>query len=401
MLEFQRLSAVYQETLLGVIAPFWLRHSADQTCGGYFNVLTNTGEAIDADKTIALQAQQVWAFATLYKQVDAKATYLEHALHGTNFLSNYAHDHKLNCYSVVDRRGRPVAPAADVLPDCAVAQAYVRVFEATANDEWAMLAKQTLQNLLRRRLAVRTKKAQDLGGFRQWQHLSEPVAVLKVLLDTKELLSEESWKEAIGDVLHELLHEFTDRRADLLREYVLPEGSFSNTPQGRRLSPGLTFQAVGCLLDLAHLTNNRKLSMQAVAWSLRLAEWAWDAALGGFVQWVDMKDQPVLEPTVNHRMAWIHLEALAAFIKGYLYTHHPECPKWFKRVHDYTFASFADPANQGWYPAVDAKGQPVLPAKATPTEGCYHLVKCLYETWQTLDQCALLQPASRYARTYR
>ncbi|GAA4411413.1 AGE family epimerase/isomerase [Nibrella viscosa] len=401
MLEFQRLSALYQEMLLGTIVPFWLRHSADRTCGGFYNVLTDAGEVVDADKAITVQAQQAWAFATLYKQVDAQAAWLEHARHGADFLANYAHDHKLNCYSIVDRRGRPVAPATDALPDCAVAQAYVRMFAATGNDDWAMPAKQTLQNLLRRRQAIRTGRAQEIGGFRQWQHLSEPVAVLKTLLDTRELLSEESWKEAIGEVLHELLHEFTDRRADLLREYVLPEGSFCNTPQGRQLSPGLTFQAAGYMLDLAHLTNNRKLSMQAIAWSLRIAEWAWDTAVGGFVQWVDMKDQPVPEPTVNHRLAWVHLEALSTFIKGYLYTHHPECPKWFSRVHDYTFTGFADPTGKGWYPVIDAKGQPVLPLKATPTEGCYHQIKCMHEAWQTLEQCALLQPAGRYSRTYR
>lgn len=402
MLEFQRLSALYQETLLGTIVPFWLRYSADKTCGGYFNVLTDSGEVIDADKIITLQAQQVWAFALLYKQVDAKADWLAHALHGADFLSAYAHDSKLNCYGEVDRRGRPVAPATDVVPDCAVAQAYVRVYEATGNDEWAMLAKQTLRNLLQRRQAVRLKKARNLGGFRQWQHLSEPVAVLKALLDTKALLSEESWKEAVDEVLRELLHEFTDRRADLLREYVLPEGSFSNTPLGRRLSAGLTFRVASYMMDVAHLTGNRKLSLQAVTWVLRLAEWAWDTVAGGFAQWVDMKDQPLADPTVNHRIASVHLEALAAFSKGYLYTHHPECPKWFKRVHDYAFASFADPIHKGWYLAVDAKAQPVLPLKATTTEGCYQQVKCLYDIWQTLGQCALLQPTgSRYARPLR
>ena len=94
------------------------------------------------------------------------------------FLSEFAHDDTLNGYAQLDRRGRPVAPATDVIPDCFVVMAYAQLHRATADDLWAMLAKQTFANLLRRRAARRAQQTETIGGFQSLQHLSEPVAVV-------------------------------------------------------------------------------------------------------------------------------------------------------------------------------------------------------------------------------
>ncbi|WP_332368956.1 hypothetical protein [Spirosoma telluris] len=102
--------------------------------------------------------------------------------------------------------------------------AYAQLHRATGDDEWAMLAKQTFTGLLQHRNEIRAEQAESIGGFRQIRHLSEPVAVLKTVLEMQPHLSEETWKQAIDGVVQELLNEFVDRRTDVLRESVLPEG---------------------------------------------------------------------------------------------------------------------------------------------------------------------------------
>ena len=395
MSDFQKLSADYQYALLRQVVPFWLKHSQDKHWGGYFDSLTATGEVIEGDKFVTLQAQQVWAFAWLYNTFDGQPAWLNHARHGATFLSRFAQNASLTGYATLDRRGHPVAPTTDPIPDCFLAMAYAQFHRATGEDEWATRARQTLQSLLDRRDTTRAGQIKNIGDFRQLRHLGEPVALLKAVLEMQPLLDEETYKAALETVLHELLSEFLDRRSDSLREFILPEGAFVNTPEGRRLNAGLTFQAVSLLLDASIQSNNRKLATQVIAWILQLCERAWDEAAGGLNQYADLKNQPSVFPDWQQKWAWVQVEGLAALIKGYFQTRHPDCLKWFRRIHEYTFAHFPAGKHTGWHLVIDPNRQPILSARALPTTGCFSLIRCLAETAQTLAKCNLLQPIGR------
>ena len=402
VLDFQKLSATYQQALLRQVVPFWLRNSRDEQCGGYFDMLTTTGEVIEGDKFVVLQAQQVWAFSWLYNTLDGQPAWLEHARHGATFLSQFAHDDTLNCYAQLDRRGRPMVPSLTSIPDSFSAMAYAQFHYATGDDEWAMIAKQTLSNLLLRWETIRQEQTSTIGGFQQTRHLGELTALLKAVLEMQPLLDEETWKQHIDTLLQELLHEFVDRRTDILREYVLPEGAFINTPEGRRLNVGLTFQTASYLLDIyakSSLTKsttsgivNRKLATQVVTWCLQLCEQAWDEATTGLNQYIDVKGQLSIFPDWQQKWVWVHVESIAALLKGYVYTRHPDCLKWFKRIHDYTFQHFPDIKSVGWHLAIDQHNQPLLSAKAIPLVGSFSLIRCLAETAQLLPKCEQGQP---------
>ena len=362
-------------------------------------MLSGNGAVIEGDKYVALQAQQVWAFAWLYNALDAQPAWLEHALHGATFLSRFASDDALTYHAQLDRRGRPITQATDSLPGSYAVMAYAQLHRATQNDEWAVRAKRAFANLLQTRQMIRNDQNQSLSTFRQLRHLSEPMIVLKATLDMKPLLDEESWKDTIEMLLQELLHEFVDRRTDTLREFILPEGSFVNTPEGRRLNVGLTFQTAGYLLDATQISGNRKLATQVVGWCLRLCDQAWEDSVGGLNQHVDMRNQPIVFPDWQQKWAWVHLEALSALAKGYFQTRHSDCPKWFRRIHDYTFQFFPDSQHTGWHLAIGQNRQPLLTAKAIPLAGCFSLIKCLAETAQTLTKCHQLEPMHKTVRT--
>lgn len=398
VLDFHRLSADYQQALLRQTVPFWLKNSRDEHFGGYFDCLTNTGQVLDSNKDITLQAQQAWVFAWLYNTLDGQPTWLEHATHGGSFLSQFAHSESIHTYGQVNRLGRPTAKATNLLSDSFTAMAYSQLYQATRADEWFMLAKQTFSKLLQRREAVHKQLAQTTSQQQLLLHLSEPIALLKATLELKPLVAEEDWKETIETVLHELLREFVDRRTDTLREHILPEGSFVNTPEGRRLNVGLTFQAVNFLLELSLESGNRKLAMQVTTWCLHMCEQGWNELSGGLNQYVDLKKQPLIFPDWSQKWAWVHVEALAALSKSYFQTRHPDCPKWLKRIHDFTFQFFPDSQHPGWHIALDQHNKPLMEIKATPSVGCYSLLRCLAETSQTLIKCGQLQPLGRNVR---
>ncbi len=398
MLDFPALSAAYEQALLGSVVPFYLKNSPDMRCGGYFCGLSDTGEPFDTDKTVLQIAGQVWVFAKLYNSVGASDAWLQHARQGAQFLYQFAHDNTLRCYGTVDRRGRPVAPALDVCTDAAVVIAYCQMHRATGEDEWAMVAKQLLADLLNRRNVRRVEQARQLDGFRVLWHLSEPVAVLEALLEAQPLLSEDDWKDAVQALLDELLNEFLDKRQDVLREWILPEGAYLNTPEGRRLNTGLTFRAANALHDLANRTGNRKLAIQASTWTIQLCEWAWDDAMLGLDPWVDQKDSPLPYPDWKQRYAQAHLEGVAALFNAHLYTRHPDAGKWLHRLHDYTLAHFPDTQNGGWHLALSHQHKPLLAVKATLDVGCVDLLKPLLQSWLLADQCAKLKPVGAVRR---
>ena len=408
MLDFQKLSAQYQQALLQQVVPFWLKYGQDRPYGGYFDLLATTGDVIAGDKFVAQQAQQVWAFAWLYNTSDGQPAWLQHAQHGAVFLSQFAHSDTLTCYAQLDRRGRPTVASSDFLPDNFMIMAYVQLHRATGNDKWAMLAKQLFTHLFRQRETLQTEQDTTLGGYRQVRQLHESTTLLKVVLELQPLLDEETWRQYIDTVLAEILHEFVDRRTDTLREFVLTDGAFLNTPEGRRINVGLVFQTANYLLDFygsnvlakmgAFSASYRKLAIQVMQWCTHLCQLAWDEANGGLNQFADFKTQPLLFPGWQQKWAWVQVEALDALLKCHLYTQHPDCFRWFKRIHDYLFHHFPDPKQTGWQLAVDQTGQPLLSAKTISTVGCFSLIRCLAETAQLFQKCEHIQADNRRTR---
>lgn len=409
MIDFHKIATHCQSALIDECLPFWLAHACDGLGGGYFDYLTTDGKALDAHKTVARQAEQVWAFAYLYTSIDAQPDWLDHALHGADFLAEHAHTPQMGCYTVLDRTGNPALPPTsphllmhDPLTGARVAAAYAQIHQATADDQWAMLAKQTFQVALRQyqtsREALLTMPAHHPQPLR---HLSQPLALLRALVDARPLFAATDWKEAVEPLLDEILNEFLDKRHDTLREYVGQGGAFSNTPEGRRIATGLTMEAAALLIDIGTLLGNRKVTLQATNWCLRTCEWAWptrpDARAEerqGLARWLDWKDQSLTFEGYSHRLAGDHLMALAALTNGYWHTRHPEAPRWTKRLYEYTFNHFPDTRQPSgsWHLALTGQQQPTSPFKATAETGCYALIRGLATTWQHLDQCALLQP---------
>ncbi len=408
MPDFRPLAAQCQHALLEQCLPFWLKYACDGLGGGYFEYLAADGSTLEANKTVARQAEQVWAFAWLYTTLDAQPDWLDHALHGADFLAEHAHDSQLACYTTLDRLGNPIAlmqqPLThDPLTTARVAAAYAQMHLATGHDEWARLAKQTFQTLLvpyqthrHTRLVAPPTQPQPL------KPLSQPVAVLRALLDSQHLFTPADWKEATEPLLDELLTDFLDRRHDQFREFVGPGGAFSNTPEGRRLHTNLSVQAAAVVLETGAKLGNRKLVQQATNWVLALCERTWPTAparpnrlagppvlVQGLPHYTDSKGQPMPFAEAGQRHAATHALALAMLANGYRHTRHSNVPDWLERLCQYTFQHFpATEPSYPWHPILP----PTDPFVATPSTGCYGLIRGLAETRHYLTLCQQPEP---------
>lgn len=374
MVDFGQLSKQCWQQLQQQVVPFWLKHSPDQLCGGYFDELSATGQPIEGDKHVWLQAQQVEVFARLSRHPDASAAWLQHALHGAAFLQTYA-PAPLSA-DILNRRGRPLRQNANFNTAYTLVSAYAGLYQATKDEHWAALAQEHLGTI---------PKPEPIESAFLYDHrlrLADAVMALKAQLALYPLLDEVLAKPQLTQCADALLQIFVDKRTDTLLETVLTDGSYLNTPLGRRINVGLTCRAANYLLDYTAINPNRRLSQQGVAWCLYVCEQAWDKTHGGLLPYLDHKQQPLVFEDAAHRKAWVHTEAIRALSKGYQKTRQPNCLKWLQKIADYTLATFPDTRHTGWHLVVDGQQTPMLHAKATTNQNCFSPLECLLESAQ-------------------
>lgn len=140
-MNFKKTSERYRQELLGRVLPFWMDHSVDRECGGYFSCLNRDGSIYDTDKFVWLQGREIWMFAMLYNQLEKRRDWLDTAVHGAEFLKKYGHDGSYDFYFSLDRQGRPLVQPYNIFSNTFACMAFAQLAKATGNAEYAEIAR--------------------------------------------------------------------------------------------------------------------------------------------------------------------------------------------------------------------------------------------------------------------
>ncbi|MBW8334685.1 MAG: AGE family epimerase/isomerase [Prolixibacteraceae bacterium] len=384
--DFKLLAEQYRNELLQKVVPFWENHSKDEDFGGYFTCLDRQGNLFDTDKFIWLQGREVWMFATLYNKVEQRPEWLEMALHGARFLQEHGHDGNLNWYFSLTREGKPLIEPYNIFSDCFATMAFGQLYQATGNEEYADIAKKTFENILKRSENPKGKFSKAVPGTRPLKGFSLPMILCNLSLEIEHLLPKELVDETIQNVLHEVMDIFYQEDSGLILENVNPDGSFSDSFEGRLLNPGHTIEAMWFIMDLSVRLKRPELTEKAVEIMLRTLKYGWDEQYGGIFYFLDIKGYPPQQLEWDQKLWWVHVETLISLIKGYSLTGNPECLEWFEKVHDYTWSHFADPEYDEWFGYLNRRGEVLLPLKGGKWKGCFHVPRGLFQVWKTLEK---------------
>ena len=384
--DFKLLAEQYRNELLQKVVPFWENHSKDEQFGGYFTCLDRQGNVFDTDKFIWLQGREVWMFATLYNKVEKRPEWLEMALHGARFLQEHGHDGNLNWYFSLTREGKPLIEPYNIFSDCFATMAFGQLYQATGNEEHADIAKKTFENILKRSENPKGKFSKAVPGTRPLKGFSLPMILCNLSLEIEHLLPKELVDETIQNVLHEVMDIFYQEDTGLILENVNPDGSFSDSFEGRLLNPGHTIEAMWFIMDLSVRLKRPELTEKAVEIMLRTLKYGWDEQFGGIFYFLDIKGYPPQQLEWDQKLWWVHVETLISLIKGYSLTGNPECLEWFEKVHDYTWSHFADPEYDEWFGYLNRRGEVLLPLKGGKWKGCFHVPRGLFQVWKTLEK---------------
>ncbi len=385
-MDFESLAKQYQKELLDKVIPFWEKNSKDELFGGYFTCLDRQGKVFDTDKFVWLQARQVWMFSSLYNRVEQKPEWLEMAEHGARFLMEHGHDGQLNWYFSLNREGKPLVQPYNIFSDCFATMAFGQLYQATGNDKYAAIAKQTFMNILARENNPKGQYNKLVPDTRPLKGFSLPMILCNLSLEIEHLLDSDLVSQTIDEAIYEVMDVFYQPESGLILENVTPEGHFSDSFEGRLLNPGHAIEAMWFIMDLAERKKDEKLMQKAVEIVLDTLKYGWDQKFGGIFYFLDVKGHPTQQLEWDQKLWWVHIETLISLIKGYQHTGSKECLQWFKKVHEYTWSHFADPENDEWFGYLNRQGEVLLPLKGGKWKGCFHVPRGLYQVWQTLEK---------------
>ncbi len=385
-MEKEKLIQQYRSALFDDVVPFWMKNSRDERCGGYFTCLDRQGRVYDTDKFIWLQGREVWMFSSLYNRVEKKEEWLEMALHGARFLRQYGHDGQLNWYFSLTREGQPLVEPYNIFSDCFATMAFGQLFRASGDEQHGEIALKTFENILRRAGHPKGKWSKAVPGTRPLKGFSLPMILCNLSLEIEHLLTREKVEETIHEVLHEVMEVFYQSDSGLILENVQPDGSFSDSHEGRLLNPGHAIEAMWFIMDLSVRLNRPELARQAVEIALRTLEYGWDEEFGGIFYFMDLLGHPTQQLEWDQKLWWVHMETLITLAKGYQLTGDQGCLQWFEKVHDYTWSHFPDPQYGEWFGYLNRRGEVLLPLKGGKWKGFFHVPRGLYQVYSTLEK---------------
>ncbi|NCB07455.1 MAG: AGE family epimerase/isomerase [Bacteroidia bacterium] len=384
--DFKNLAEQYKNELLQKVVPFWEKHSKDEQFGGYFTCLDRQGNVFDTDKFIWLQGREVWMFATLYNKVEQRPEWLEMAEHGAAFLQKYGHDGNLNWYFSLTRDGKPLVEPYNIFSDCFATMAFGQLYQATGNEEYGTIARRTFDNILKRSSNPKGRFTKATPGTRPLKGFTLPMILCNLSLEIEHLLPKELVDETIETCIKEVMEVFYQPESGLILENVNPDGSFSDSFEGRLLNPGHAIEAMWFIMDLSVRLKCPELAEKAVEIMLRTLKYGWDEKYGGIFYFLDIKGYPPQQLEWDQKLWWVHIETLISLIKGYSLTGNAECMEWFEKVHDYTWSHFADPEYNEWFGYLNRRGEVLLPLKGGKWKGCFHVPRGLFQVWKTLEK---------------
>ena len=376
--EFLSLERQYRSALIDDVLPFWERHSVDKERGGYFTCLDRAGKVFDTDKFIWLQARQVWTFSMLFNRMEKRASWLEIARHGADFLKRNGRDSEGNWYFALNREGRPLVQAYNIFSDCFAAMAFSQFALAAGDNESRELAIATYRNILRRKDNPKGRYSKAVPGTRPLRSFALPMILSNLSLEVEWMLDPAEVKAVVDECVRDILTLFLDRKRGLLFENVSPDGSHPDCMDGRLIAPGHGIEATWFVMDIARRTNDTATINKAADVALNLMEYGWDEKYGGIFYSMDADGHPMQQLDWDQKLWWVHAEALIAAAMAFQLTGRKDCWAWYRKLHDYTWARYPDPKYGEWFGYLNRQGEVLLNLKGGKWKGCFHVPRALF-----------------------
>ena len=382
----ESLTALYRDTLLDNIVPFWLKNGLDSKHGGIMTCLDRDGSLVDDDKSVWFQGRAGWLFATLYNDVEPREEWLDAAQSCVNFIENHCIDTDGRLYFQVTRDGHPIRKRRYVYSEAFAAIAHAAMYRATAQEKHKLRARELFDIYLDWSFTP-GKMPSKFADTRPMIGLAPRMIAIVTAQELRKNLIDHNLDPLIDQTIREIGQYFMHPELEAVLESVAPDGSFVNHADGRILNPGHALECAWFILEESRLRGGipeyTKMGLTILDW---MWKWGWDETHGGILYFRDVLNKPVQEYWHDMKFWWPHNEAIIATLLAFNLTGEPKYAEWHRAVHDWSFRHFSDPEHGEWYGYLHRDGSVSQPSKGTLWKGPFHLPRMLLQCWQIMER---------------
>jgi N-acylglucosamine 2-epimerase len=376
------LKDLYENTLLGDILPFWMKHSIDKVNGGYYNYLDRDGSILSRDKSVWIQGRMCWLFSLLYNKYDKRPEWLEMAKTGYEFLQKFCFDEDGRMFFIVTDDGKPLRKRRYWFSETFAIIAFAEYASASGDEAALEMARKVYRMIVGFYKNPGGLEPKTIPATRSLRGHSYPM----ILIATSQVMrahdGDPLYDEVIDLCIHDLFAYFVKPERQVLLETVGPKGEIIDNPEGRCINPGHAIETSWFLMHEGLHRNDRELIKKA----LDILDWSyargWDPEFGGLFSFVDLEGKPPEKLEWDMKFWWPHSELLYAALLAYDLTGADKYEAMYETVHQWTFGHFPDPVHGEWYGYLHRDGSVSVPIKGSTWKSPFHISRqLLYGTW--------------------
>ena len=382
----ETLAERYRRELTDSVVPFWLEHSLDRECGGYFSCLDRDGTVYDTKKYLWLVGREVWMFARLYNTFDSRPAYLEASALGIRFLREHAFDEKGRVYFSLTREGNPYAFQRKPYAAVFVCLALLEYGRAVGESLYREQAEALFDSIAAWIDDATLLDRPALAGRPPVSTLADVMVLAALAYEFAVDDDDPRWRDVMKKACEDMTRHYDADRRILVENVSLDGTDISGWPEGRFFIPGHAIETAWFILHLTeHVPDDAvaKTALDAIECALELG---WDDAFGGIFYFMDVEGRPTLQLESSMKLWWSHTETIYALILAYLKTHDDRWLAWLEKVDRYTFDHFADEEFGGWFGYCDRRGNLTHTCKGGNYKGFFHVPRALLMSVQLIEK---------------
>jgi N-acylglucosamine 2-epimerase len=367
--------------------PFWLKHSRDRLCGGYFGGLRRDGSIFDANKTSSwTMGRNTWAFSYLYNNLSQEKEWLDYLIHGIKFMKEYSLDEEGHTWGALTREGKPLARATDVYHDLYTVQAFSQAARAIGDDSLFKTAKD---------LAWRVAEIvfdPTINPYRPYFSAMIPWSSHPehlILLETYQYLREVEASSEFDQIIDRIIENIFQIHYSETKQAVI-EIVGLNRPLEPWLTdwvtPGHMFELVWMIINEGKHRRDQDLinkGIQICDWAWH---WGWDNQYGGAYNTINIAGEYWLPGFMGHmdpigafKNWWVICEVIHANWLVYCMSGDDRFCQRYKTAKDWAISHYADREYGEWFGVLSIDGKQIdSGVKASDIKMCQHTLRTFY-----------------------
>ena len=386
----QKYAACYRDDLENSVIPFWLKHSLDRQCGGYFNCLDRDGSVYDTKKYMWLQGREAFMFARLYNEFNRRGEFLDASKLGIDVIRKHGKDGHGRVYFSLTREGQPYFFQRKPFGSVFYMLALIEYFRATGDRSCLDEAVATFWKIRDWISDPSLLDRPSLPGQLRVSNLAHVMVLAGMVIELSRVHDDARYPAVMQEAVDQVKLHYHRKLRILMENVALDGANISEHPEGRIFNPGHSIEVAWFLLLLLRRLKEmtgadnapaRKLSLDVLEGSL---EYGWDREYGGLLYFMDIEGRPTLQLESSMKLWWPHTEALYALVLACCETGDPRWLPWLKKVHDYSYRHFVDPEYGEWFGYCDRQGRVALTCKGGNYKCCFHVPRSLLMSIQEI-----------------